>query len=222
MENQGFVDSLLREVIQPGVDELMNSRYFTELSAGKLSTKRLQGFAVQHYLCNHAILKGLAFCMVRNANNPTVYNQFLYLFNEEQPHPDLMKQFGTAIGLKEEDFTNALMIYECVAHTGAIIRGMFLGSQAETRAGALANETIVCRYSEEFDNALEKHYGMTEKAREFFIVHGKADKEHTALAAQAIARNIHTDRDQLLVREAARNMVRFKIAKFEGIYKAYA
>ena len=31
MENQAFIDSLMREIIQPGVDQLMNSRYFTEL-----------------------------------------------------------------------------------------------------------------------------------------------------------------------------------------------
>jgi pyrroloquinoline quinone (PQQ) biosynthesis protein C len=222
MENNAFIDSLFREIIQPGVDELMNTRYFGELKEGKLSTKRLQGFAVQHYLCNHAILKGLAFCMVRNANNPPVYNQFLYLFNEEQPHPDLMKQFGKALGARDEDFADGIMIYECVAHTAAVIRGMFLGSQAETRAGALVNETMVCRYSEEFDNALQKHYGMDKKAREFFIVHGQADKEHTAMAAEAVARNVQSERDRVLVREAARNMVRFKIAKFDGIYKAYS
>lgn len=222
MENKAFVDSLLREVIQPGIEELMNTRYFNELREGKLSTKRLKGFAVQHYLCNHAILKGLAFCMVRNANNPPLYDHFLYQFNEEQPHPDLMKQFGIALGLKDEDFSDGIMIYECVAHTAAIIRGMFLGSPGETRAGALVNESMVCRYSEEFDNTLQTRYGLDEKAREFFIVHGTADKEHTALAAEIVARNVNSPREELLVAEAARNMVRFKIAKFEGIYKAYS
>jgi hypothetical protein len=48
MENQSFVDSVLREIIHPGVEQLMNSRYFTELRAGQLSRRRLQGFAVQH------------------------------------------------------------------------------------------------------------------------------------------------------------------------------
>jgi hypothetical protein len=61
------------------------------------------------------------------------------------------------------------MIYECVAHTAAIIRGMFLGTQAET-----------------------------------------------------VARNANTGRDQALVRAAAQNMVRFKLAKFDGIYDTYA
>ena len=28
MENQAFIDSLMKEIIHPGVDQLMNSRYF--------------------------------------------------------------------------------------------------------------------------------------------------------------------------------------------------
>ena len=222
MENQAFIDDLMREIVNPGVEQLMNSRFFTELRAGKLSKQRLQGFAVQHYLSNHVINKGLAFLMVRNANNQPMYEQFAELFTEEQSHPGLMKRFGEAMGLNDEDFKNGIMIFECVAHTAAIIRGMFVGMPAETRAGALVNETMVCRYSEEFDAALEKHYGLDGRARTFFIVHGKVDKEHTAMAAETIARNANTDREKVLVRVAAKNMVRFKLAKFDGIYDAYA
>ena len=222
MENQAFIDDLMREIVNPGVEQLMNSRFFTELRAGKLSKQRLQGFAVQHYLSNHVINKGLAFLMVRNANNQPMYEQFAELFTEEQSHPGLMKRFGEAMGLNDEDFKNGIMIFECVAHTAAIIRGMFVGMPAETRAGALVNETMVCRYSEEFDAALEKHYGLDSRARTFFIVHGKVDKEHTAMAAETIARYANTDREKELVRVAAKNMVRFKLAKFDGIYDAYA
>ena len=212
----------MRETIRPGVEQLLNTRFFTELRAGKLSSKRLQGFAVQHYLSNHVINKGLAFLMVRNANNQPMYEQFVELFTEEQSHPGLMKRFGLAIGLSDKDFDDGIMIFECVAHTAAIIRGMFVGAAAETRAGALVNETMVQRYSEEFDAALEKHYGLDSRARTFFTIHGKVDKEHTAMAADTIARFANTDREKLMVRVAAKNMVRFKIAKFEGIYEAYA
>jgi len=222
MENQAFIDDLMREIVNPGVEQLMNSRFFTELRAGKLSKQRLQGFAVQHYLSNHVINKGLAFLMVRNANNQPMYEQFAELFTEEQSHPGLMKRFGEAMGLNDEDFKNGIMIFECVAHTAAIIRGMFVGMPAETRAGALVNETMVCRYSEEFDAALEKHYGLDSRARTFFIVHGKVDKEHTAMAAETIARYANTDREKELVRVAAKNMVRFKLAKFDGIYDTCA
>jgi pyrroloquinoline quinone (PQQ) biosynthesis protein C len=220
--NHEFVQTVMQEIVEPGVEQLMNSRYFSELRFGKLSKKRLAGFAMQHYLSNHAINKGLAFCMVKNASNPPAYNQFVELFVEEASHPALMKRFGEAMGLADQDFENEIMIYECVAHTAAIIRGMFLGSAAETRAGALVNETMVCRYSDEFNAALEKHYGLDSRARTFFIVHGKVDQEHTAMAAETIARNANSDREKELVRAAAKNMVRFKLAKFEGIYDAYA
>ena len=35
----------------------------------------------------------------------------------------VMKRFGVAMGLTDEDFEKEIMIYECVAHTAAIIRG---------------------------------------------------------------------------------------------------
>jgi pyrroloquinoline quinone (PQQ) biosynthesis protein C len=221
MSNQ-FVESVMRDIINPGVEQLMNTRFFTELSAGKLSKKRLQGFAVQHYLSNHVINKGLAFLMVRNANNQPMYDQFVELFTEEQSHPGLMKRFGLAMGLTDADFDNGIMIFECVAHTAAIIRGMFVGAPAETRVGALVNETMVQRYSDEFDAALEKHYGLDSRARTFFAVHGKVDQEHTAMAADTVAKFANTDREKVMVQVAAKNMVRFKIAKFDGIYDAYA
>ncbi|MGZ8450856.1 MAG: hypothetical protein ACXWZE_02075, partial [Candidatus Binatia bacterium] len=136
-----FVESVLKEIIHPGVEQLMSTRFFTELRAGKLSKKRIQGFAVQHYLSNHVINKGLAFSMVRNANNQAMYEQFIELFTEEQSHPGLMRRFGLAMGLTDADFDDGIMIFECVAHTGAIVRGMLVGAPAETRVGALVNET---------------------------------------------------------------------------------
>jgi pyrroloquinoline quinone (PQQ) biosynthesis protein C len=222
MADQPFVDSLIKEIIQPGVDQLMSLPYYTELRAGKLSIKRLQGWAVQHYLHNVALLKGFALCMVKNSHDPDLFKYFLYQMNEEQYHPDLAKKFGLAIGLQEEDFGKAMPIFECLSHTAKTIHGMLLGSPAENRASALVNETMVCRYSEEHMDALRKHYGLNDKAIQFFTVHAVADQEHTAMASEIIAKHANSERQQELVRDAARHMVRFKIAKFEGIYNVCA
>ena len=51
--NRQFIDSVIREIIQPGTDRLMESRYFSDLRAGKLTTRRVQGFALQHYIHNY-------------------------------------------------------------------------------------------------------------------------------------------------------------------------
>ena len=222
MAPQDFVDSVIKEIIQPGVNELMELPYFTELRSGKLSLKRMQGWALQHYLHNVALLKGFALCMVKNSHEPDLFKYFLYQMNEEQYHPDLAKNFGLAIGLHEDDFANATPIFECLAHTSKTIHGMLLGSASENRASALVNETMVCRYSEEHMAALKKHYDLDNKAIQFFAVHALADQEHTQMAADVITKHANTERQRELVRQAARHMVRFKIAKFEGIYNAYA
>jgi pyrroloquinoline-quinone synthase len=222
MASRVFVDSVMKEIILPGVDQLVALPYFTELRAGKLSKKRLQGWALQHYLHNVALLKGFALCMVKNSHDPDLFKYFLYQMNEEQYHPDLAKKFGIAIGLQDEDFEKATPVFECLAHTSKTIHGMLLGSASENRASALVNKTMVCRYSEEHINALRQHYGLTDKQIQFFTVHAVADQEHTAMASEVIARHAQSERQQELVRESARHMVRFKIAKFEGIYNAYA
>ena len=55
--NRQFIDSVLRDIIQPGTDRLMESRYFSDLRAGKLTTRRIQGFALQHYIHNMGIAR---------------------------------------------------------------------------------------------------------------------------------------------------------------------
>ena len=40
-------------------------RYFSELRQGRLSRRRLQGWAIQRYIHNIALLKGFALCMVK-------------------------------------------------------------------------------------------------------------------------------------------------------------
>ena len=130
MTSQEFVASVVEEIVQPGIGRLLAGRYFSDLRDGTLSKRRLQGFALQHYLLNITINKGFTLCMAKNAHNQELYDLFLHAFMEEQTHPDLMKRFGLAIGLTERDFDEALPIFECQAHAAAILRGMFLGSPA--------------------------------------------------------------------------------------------
>lgn len=222
MENRTFVDSLVQQVIQPGIRQLMESAFFSELREGRLSMRRLQGWSIQHYLHNQALLKGFALCMVKNAHNPELYNYFNYQFNEEQTHPDLAKRFGLAIGLKEDDFENSCQIFECFAHTSKTIRGMLLGSPAENRVSGLVDETMVQRYSEEFDTYLRKHYKLADSALQFFLVHRVADEDHIKMASEIIARYTDSPEMEQRVRQTAQYAVRFKLGKFDGIYRHYS
>jgi len=222
VDGKAIVQSVIQEIVQPGVQRLMESRYFSELREGKLSIKRLQGWAIQHYLHNQAILRAFALGMVKNADDPEMFGYFTYQFNEEQSHPDLAKRFGLALGLKEEDFSEATQIFECQIHSARTIYNTIMGIPPQNRASALTSESMVCRYSEEFNTYLRKNYRMGDAALEFFTVHMAADKEHTAQSAELIARMTKTPREERLVRESAQYMVRIKLGKFDGLYQAYA
>jgi pyrroloquinoline quinone (PQQ) biosynthesis protein C len=222
MNEQDFVSGLIEEIVKPGLKSLMETRYFSELRAGTLSVRRLQGFALQHYITNVALCKGFALCMVKYAHDAELYKHFSYQFNEEQYHPELTKKFGLALGLKPEDFDEVNFIFECLAHTSTALRGMLVGAPAENRTWALVNESMVCRYSEEFDTYLRKNYNMADDALEFFKVHWVADQDHTERAAQVIRRYATTPQEQKKVRDIAKHAVRFKLAKFDGIYREYA
>jgi pyrroloquinoline quinone (PQQ) biosynthesis protein C len=222
MDQNSFVESLVNDIVKPGLQSLMHTQYFSELRQGKLSDRRLKGFALQHYITNVTLNKGFALCMVKYAHDPDLYKHFAYQYNEEQYHPDLVKRFGLALGLTEEDFGEAIFIFECLSHTGAAIRGMLAGTPAENRTWALVNESMVCRYSEEFATYLPKNYKLPDDALEFFRVHWVADQDHTQRAAQVITRFANTPKEQDRVRQIAHHAVRFKIAKFDGIYREYA
>ena len=222
MDGHALVQSVKKEIIGPGIQRLMDSQYFTELRHGKLSRRRLQGWSIQHYLHNKAILKSFALGMVKNAHEPTMFDYFTDQFIEEQTHPDLAKRFGLALGLTEEDFAEATQIFECQIHSARTVYNTLMGYAPQNRASALTSESMVCRYSEEFLDAGRKHYGLDDRDLTFFSVHMVADQEHTARSAQLIARMVRTPREERLVRESAQYMVRIKLGKFDGIYREYS
>ena len=125
-------------------------------------------------------------------------------------------------GFKEEDFADATQIFECQIHSARTIYNTLIGGGPLSRASAMTSESMVCRYSEEFNTYLRKNYNLNDDALEFFTVHMVADKEHTAQAAERIGLAVKTPRDERLVRENAQYTVRIKLGKFEGLYREYS
>jgi pyrroloquinoline quinone (PQQ) biosynthesis protein C len=220
-EKTNLIEELMNDIIEPGIDRLLQTRYFTELRSGKLSRRRIQAWALEHYLYNISIAKGQVICMFKYAHDPELYNAFAGKFAEEQQHPNLVKRFGFAMGLKEEDFKTARPTFENLMHMSVVLRNRYLGSPIETRVSGFTNETILTRYSDEFDTYLRKHYGLNDQACQFFMMHKIADEEHTRDAAEYITRHCAPG-DEQVIRDVADWIVRLNIMKFDGIYNAYA
>ena len=221
--NSSFVDQIFKEIVWPARDRLMDSRYFTDLRNGKLTQRRLQGFSLEHTYFNWTLLKGTAIRMLK-AENLGAFKGNLSQISEERTHPDLCTKFGMAVGLTEADFENHIPTNETLLHTSVIVASpLTINNAAAGRSSGMFNETLVQRYSEEFATYLPKApYNLSEDDIEFFIVHGVVDVEHSAQAAEAVARIAQTDRDKELVWYSVRLQAKLKLAKFEGMYDAYA
>jgi pyrroloquinoline quinone (PQQ) biosynthesis protein C len=219
-----FVDSLIDSIVRPTADQLMETRYFKDLRAGTLTTRRMQGFALQHHFHKRSILKGFAINAVKATDDPAAFLGALHGIEEEITHPDLCKKFGLALGLTDEDFETEMPILEQLIFTGvSVATTMIIKSQAARRAGPMCSEMLVQRYSAELAEYLAKApYNISNDALEFFTVHAVADIEHAERAAQAVARLATTDRVKDEVRAFVGYKARMKIAKWEGIYDAYA
>ena len=218
-----FVDQIFKEIVWPTRDQIMDNRYFTDLRNGKLTTRRLQGYSLEHTWFNWTLLRGGGLRLLK-ADNMEALKASIFQISEEHTHPDLCKKFGRSLGLTEEDFVNHVPTYETLAHTSIIVASpITLGTPASGRVSGMANETWVQRYSTEFAEYLPKApYNCSDDAIEFFTIHAYVDVGHSELAAQAVARLATTDRDKELVWFAAANQARLKLAKFEAIYDAYA
>lgn len=224
VDNQSFVDRLVADIIIPAADQLMDGRYFSDLRAGTLTLRRLQGYALQHTWFNRALLKGGAIRMIKASDNPKAFSDMVGGIVAEHDHPDMCQQFGLDIGLTERDFLEMVPIHEVLCHTSVIVASALInGSAPARRTSGLANETIVQRYSTELYTYLQQPpYSIDAKKLEFFRIHGIVDVDHAAQAGNAVAGLIETDRDRELVWASAQTQVKLKLAKFEGIYDAYA
>ncbi len=223
VENTAFVRQLIDEVVQPASDRLMETRYFRDLRAGTLTMRRLQGYALQHTWFNRALLKAGAVRMIR-ATDPSAFAAALEGVVAEHDHPDMCQQFGINVGLTNEDFVDTTPIFEVLCHTSVIVASSLISaSPLAGRTSGLTNETMVQRYSTELFNYLQQApYNIEPQKLEFFRIHGIVDVDHAASAGEAIAERLSSDQDRQLVWDAAETQVRLKLAKFEGIYDAYA
>jgi pyrroloquinoline quinone (PQQ) biosynthesis protein C len=219
-----FVDSILKEIVYPARDELMDSPYFTDLRNGTLTTRRMQGFSLQHTWFNRALLKGSTLRALKLADHEDAFMNELLHIQSEITHPDMCKKFGLSLGLTDEDFANEQPLLEVQLHTAIIVAGPLLGMHPATgRVGGMSDETMVQRFSTEFMEYLPKPpYDMSADAIEFFTEHAVVDVDHAEMGAQAVARLVSTDREKEIVWEAAKQKTQLKLAKWRAIYDHYA
>jgi pyrroloquinoline-quinone synthase len=183
---------------------LLKHPFYQDWQAGKLSRESLQLYASQYYRHVEAFPKHLRVLASRSDESlkPVVLENLAEEENPGGPHPQLWRDFASALGVSEDDITTSPSLpgTQHVVHTFRDICAN--RSLAEAVAALYAYEAQVPEIASTKIDGLHRFYGITScKGTAYFAVHEEADKAHREAWRNWLAQNAPTDdvsEDQVL------------------------
>jgi len=162
---------------------LLKHPFYQDWQAGKLSRESLQLYATQYYRHVEAFPKHLRVLATRadESLKPVVLENLAEEENSAAPHPQLWRDFASALGVSEEDITSA----PSLPGTQNVVRTFreicANRSVAEAVAALYAYEAQVPEIAATKIDGLNRFYGINgAKGTAYFSVHEEADKAHRA------------------------------------------
>lgn len=141
------------------------------------------------------------------------------IFSKGIPHNQLYINFGRGLGIPEKDMWEADYCSEAVAFKAYfqdvcshnIIEGI--------AAHMLAAEAQGPGFFKGMARRMQKAYGLSDEAVDFWVIHDEADSEHSNVGVELLADFAKTDADRELVVKAAREMIEMTMLLYDGILK---
>jgi len=184
--------------IDAAIDEknLLKHPFYQDWQAGKLSRESLQLYAVQYYQHVEAFPKHLRVLAARadESLRAIVLENLAEEENPARPHPQLWRDFASALGVGEDDISSSPSLpgTQNVVHTFRHICAN--RSLAEAVAALYAYEAQVPEIATTKIDGLKRFYGISEaKGTAYFSVHEEADKSHRAAWRSWLAENAEAD-----------------------------
>ena len=179
-----------------GEKNLLKHPFYQDWQAGKLSRESLQLYAVQYYQHVEAFPKHLRVLAARadESLRAIVLENLAEEENPARPHPQLWRDFASALGVGEDDISSSPSLpgTQNVVHTFRHICAN--RSLAEAVAALYAYEAQVPEIATTKIDGLKRFYGISEaKGTAYFSVHEEADKSHRAAWRSWLAENAEAD-----------------------------
>lgn len=163
---------------------LLKHPFYLAWTRGELSKEALGDYAKQYYHHVAAFPTYLSAVHAKCDDQPTRKQVLSNLIDEEAGspnHPELWKQFTSALGVKDVDLGKTAKQPETKNLIEAFRSVCGERSTAEGLAALYAYESQIPAICESKIDGLKKHYGFTDpKGYEYFSVHIEADKKHSA------------------------------------------
>ena len=200
-----------------------------EIADGKLSRAQLKFFAVQFFLQVREFPRAVS-AMHANCPFPKERMELAESVYEEetgrlsgcnQPHPELFIRFGEALGLRRAELVEGRPL----PATRALIDWFELSTKQRSFIEAaaamnLAAEGQVVGAFGPMARRLQKNYGLSREAVEFWDVHEIADAEHSQVGDSIVVRHATDSATQARVRDALQHSLDAWWQFFDGIQAA--
>jgi pyrroloquinoline-quinone synthase len=200
-----------------------------ELADGKLSREQLKFFAVQFFLQVREFPRAVS-AMHANCPFPDARMELAESIYEEEtgrlsgcnhPHPELFIRFGEAVGLTRAEMVEG----HPLPATRALIDWFELSTKQRSFIEAaaainLAAEGQVPGAFGPLARRLQKNYGLSREAVEFWDIHEMADAEHSEVGDHIVVRHATDAATQARVRDALQHSLDAWWQFFDGIQAA--
>ncbi|HLH22276.1 MAG TPA: iron-containing redox enzyme family protein [Chloroflexota bacterium] len=189
---------------------------------GRATRADLAVFAVQTY---HRNLYSSRFASANHSRcpDPEIRRGLLKVASEEElsadggppSHAELMLRFATALGMERDDVVNARPLPSTLTFIDTIMQ-LSQGHWLEGMAFR-ASELGVPRSAARWHELLQKHYGLTPDAVQWWSAHAVDDVEHGNIALDAYGRWARDESEQALSLRAIDRMLAAWWVFFDGI-----
>jgi pyrroloquinoline-quinone synthase len=173
---------------------LLKHPFYLAWTRGELSKKALTDYARQYY---HHVAAFPTYLSAVHANceDQATRKQLLSNLIDEEAgspnHPELWKKFADGLGVEEAELARTEKQPETKKLIDTFRSVCGQGSTAEGLVALYAYESQIPSICESKIDGLKKHYGFTKSEHyEYFTVHIKADREHSAAERDLLSRYV--------------------------------
>jgi pyrroloquinoline quinone (PQQ) biosynthesis protein C len=209
----------LRQELAPVENQIRNHRFLYALERGEVPNEALVGFAVEEFYIIQSDLRSQAVLTSRFGVTPSG-DFFRGLLGGERIAFDLIRRFGTALGLEEDELAAREPRPGGQAFPNAVASLATFRTEAEAAAAFLLNFGVFGENTARMAVALQNVYGFTPQEVEFFTFFGTPIPGFEEAALAVIAVGLEKGAQPRDIKRAARLLQEYELQFWDTVAEA--
>lgn len=209
----------LRVELAPIEDQIRNHPFLDALEAGEVPLEALRGFAVEEFYIIQSDLRSQA--LLTSRFGITASGDFFRgLLEGERIAFDLIRRFGAALGLDDDDLAAREPRAGGQAFPNAVVALASYGSQSDAAAAFLLNFGVFGENTARMAAALQTVYGFSAQEVEFFTFFGTPIPGFEDAAVEVIAAGLEKGAEERDIKRAARLLQQYELQFWDTVATA--